>query len=82
MESEIERLDDVYVYTIDDLGKVVSQGMASRQAAITQAQTIIDLRVSDFAGWLRQRQTVPAIHFVTCTMVTHPKKCWKCSLVV
>lgn len=61
VESEIERLDDVYVYTIDDLGKVVSQGMASRQAAITQAQTIIDLRVSDFAGWLRQRQTVPAI---------------------
>lgn len=61
VESEIERLDDVYVYTVDDLGKVVSQGMASRQAAITQAQTIIDLRVRDFETWLRQRETVPVI---------------------
>lgn len=61
VESEIERLDDVYVYTVDDLGKVVSQGMASRQAAIAQAQTIIDLRVRDFSDWLRQRETVPVI---------------------
>ena len=38
VEPEIDRLDDVYVYTVDDLGKVVNQGMASRQAAITQAE--------------------------------------------
>ena len=61
VEPEIDRLDDVYVYTVDDLGKVVNQGMASRQAAITQAETIISLRMSDFAEWLRQRETVPFI---------------------
>lgn len=61
IEPEIDRLDDVYVYTVDDLGKVVNQGMASRQAAITQAETIISLRMSDFAEWLRQRETVPFI---------------------
>ncbi len=61
VETEVERLDDVYVYTVDDLGKVVSEGMASRQAAISQAQTIIDLRVNDFEAWLRQRATVPVI---------------------
>ena len=61
VEPEIDRLDDVYVYTVDDLGKVGNQGMASRQAAITQAETIISLRMSDFAEWLRQRETVPFI---------------------
>ena len=61
VEPEIERLDDVYVYTVDDLGKVVSQGVASRQAAVSQAETIISLRTNDFADWLRQRESVPAI---------------------
>lgn len=61
VEPEIDRLDDVYVYTVDDLGKVVNQGLASRQAAITQAETIISLRMNDFAEWLRQRETVPYI---------------------
>lgn len=61
VEPEIDRLDDVYVYTVDDLGKVVSQGLQSRQAAITQAETIIGLRVGDFADWLKQRDAVPTI---------------------
>ena len=61
VEPEIDRLDDVYVYTVDDLGKVVSQGLQSRQAAITQAETIIGLRVTDFADWLKQRDAVPTI---------------------
>lgn len=61
VEPEIGQLDDVYVYTVDDLGKVVSQGIESRQAAITQAETIIGLRVSDFCSWLKLRSTVPCI---------------------
>ncbi len=61
VEAEIDRLDDVYVYTVDDLGTVVSQGMASRQAAVTQATTIIEVRMRDFAAWLRQRESVPLI---------------------
>lgn len=61
VEAEIDRLDDVYVYTVDDLGKVVSQGIASRQAAVTQAETIISVRMRDFAAWLRQRESVPVI---------------------
>lgn len=61
VEPEIDRLDDVYVYTVDDLGKVVSEGKQSRQAAITQAETIIGLRVTDFADWLKLRDAVPSI---------------------
>lgn len=61
VEPEIDRLDDVYVYTVDDLGKVVSEGKQSRQAAITQAETIIGLRVTDFIEWIKLRATVPTI---------------------
>ena len=61
VEPEGDRLDDVYVYTVDDLGKVVSEGKQSRQAAISQAETIIGLRVADFVEWLKLRSAVPTI---------------------
>ncbi len=61
VEPEVERLDDVYVYTVDDLGKVVSEGLQSRHAAIAQAETIIGLRVNDFSSWLKLRDAVPSI---------------------
>ena len=61
VEPEVERLDDVYVYTVDDLGKVVAQGLQSRQAAIVQAEAIIGMRVADFVEWLRLRDAVPSI---------------------
>lgn len=61
VEPEVERLDDVYVYTVDDLGKVVSEGLQSRHAAIAQAEAIIGVRVSDFTKWLKLRETVPSI---------------------
>jgi len=51
----------VYVYTVDDLGKIVQSGTESRQAAVAQAETIIESHVRDFDGWLRTRAAVPVI---------------------
>lgn len=61
VEPEIEKLEDVYVYTVDDLGKVVNEGRQSRQNAIVAAEQIIDERVKDFAKWLSLRGSVPSI---------------------
>jgi len=61
VEPEIARLDDVFVYTIDDLGRMVQQGQESRQAAVAQAEAIIESRVRDFESWLAGRATVPLI---------------------
>ncbi len=61
VEPEIDRLDDVYVYTVDDLGKVVADGKESRKAAVAQAEAIIGLRIADFAQWLKLRDAVPSI---------------------
>ena len=61
VEAEVSQLDDVYVYTIDDLGRIVQAGSESRQAAVAQAEAIIESRVRDFEGWLRARASVPLI---------------------
>lgn len=62
IESEVGRLNDVYLYTVDDLGEIVKSGMDNRQAAISEAEAIIEARVGNFMHWLETRHTVPVIH--------------------
>ena len=61
VEPEVARLEDVYVYTVDDLGKIVATGTGNRQAAVAQAEAIIETRVRDFDAWIRTRAAVPVI---------------------
>ena len=61
VEAEVSRLDDVYVYSMDELGAVVQSGRESRQAAVIEAESIITLRVHAFESWLAMRAAVPAI---------------------
>jgi len=61
IEVEVGELDDVFLYTVDDLAQVVESGRESRQAAVVEAETIIGTRVQDFLGWLQARDTVPVI---------------------
>ncbi|TSE26856.1 Glutamyl-tRNA reductase [Tepidimonas sediminis] len=55
IEAEVRQLDDVYLYTVDDLAAVVQAGRDSRQAAVAQAEAIIDAGVQSFMLWLRER---------------------------
>ncbi|WP_215407358.1 glutamyl-tRNA reductase [Janthinobacterium sp. JC611] len=61
IEAEVGRLNDVFLYTVDDLGKVVQTGLESRQAAVAQAETIIETRVQSFMSWVDDRAMVPVI---------------------
>ena len=61
IEPEVKALEDVYLYTVDDLAQVVQQGQANRQAAVAQAETIVDAGVQSFMHWLDQRGAVPLI---------------------
>ena len=61
IEPEVKALPDIYLYTVDDLAQVVQTGRASRQAAVAQAEVIIDAGVQNFMNWLGQRHTVPLI---------------------
>jgi glutamyl-tRNA reductase len=61
IEREVEELDDVFLYTVDDLAQVVASGKESRQAAVIEAEGIIEDRVQGFFQWLEGRETVPVI---------------------
>jgi glutamyl-tRNA reductase len=61
IEPEVAELRDVYLYTIDDLGAVVQEGVGKRESAVAAAETIIDSRVTEFAQWLEARVSVPTI---------------------
>ena len=61
VEPEVARLSDVYLYTVDDLSALVQTAGEKRQAAVQQAEAIIDAGVQSFIHWLGQRGTVPLI---------------------
>jgi glutamyl-tRNA reductase len=61
IEPEVGKLGDVYLYTVDDLGRVVQEGRDARSAAVSHAEQIIDARVSDFLRWESSRRAVPII---------------------
>ncbi len=67
IEPEVARLDDVYLYSVDDLGAVVQTGTDARRAAVVHAETIIDTRVQHFMHWMQVRANVPVIKNLQAT---------------
>ena len=61
VEAEVAELDDVFLYTVDDLAQVVTEGMVNRQEAAVDAEVIVSARVENFMHWLKQRSAVPTI---------------------
>ena len=55
IELEVKDLPDVYLYSVDDLAQVVQTGKENRQAAVAEAEIIIDAGVQNFMAWLDQR---------------------------
>jgi glutamyl-tRNA reductase len=64
IEAEVARVSDVYLYTVDDLASIVQSGGERRQAAVAQAEAIIDAGVQSFEHWLDQRASVPLIQAI------------------
>jgi glutamyl-tRNA reductase len=61
IESEVGELDDVFLYTVDDLKDVIEENMKSRMEAAREAENIIDLQVLEFMYWLKSLEAVPTI---------------------
>ena len=61
VEAEVAELPDVYLTTVDQLANIVRTNGAHREAAVTQAEAIIETGVTDFVRWLQQRDRVPLI---------------------
>ncbi|HXZ92576.1 MAG TPA: glutamyl-tRNA reductase [Burkholderiales bacterium] len=61
IEREVGELDDVFLYTIDDLGEIVSANLDARRSAVEQAEAIIETQVGQFMHWMQVRESVPLI---------------------
>ncbi len=61
IEPEVRELEDVYLYTVDDLEEVIQENLRSRQQAAEQAAEIIEQRSAEFMAWLRSLDAVSLI---------------------
>lgn len=61
IEVEVGNMDDVYLYSVDDLKDIVQENMQSRQNAAKQAEKIIDTQAQEFMGWLHSLDAVSTI---------------------
>ena len=61
IEHEVGELDDVFLYTLDSLGKIIQQNSQKREAAVAAADRIVDIRTDEFMAWLSARASVPVI---------------------
>jgi len=54
-------LDDFYLYTIDDLDKVILEGQGNREAAAVEAHRLVDDEIRRYAAIERSKQVAPII---------------------
>ncbi|MBX9605294.1 MAG: glutamyl-tRNA reductase [Gammaproteobacteria bacterium] len=53
VEPSVGELEDVYLYTVDDLEHVVSSNLKLRHEAAAQAEEMVHLQVRDYMDWLK-----------------------------
>ena len=54
-------LDDVFLYTVDDLQGVIEENLQARKQAASEAEQIIDAQTGEFMDWLNRLNAVPTI---------------------
>jgi len=64
IDPAVGALEDVYLYTVDDLHEVIEENRRSRRDAALQAEEIIDQHVGRFMGWLASRDVRATIRAV------------------
>ncbi len=61
VEPEVGDLDDVYLYTVDNLKEVIQDSLKSRREAADQADEMIQSQVENFMAWMRSLDAVDVI---------------------
>ncbi|RVU29973.1 glutamyl-tRNA reductase [Neptunomonas marina] len=61
IEPQVSELDDVYLYTVDDLREVIEENQRSRESAAREAEQIIQRGADEFMGMLRSRGAVSTL---------------------
>ena len=61
IDPEINKIDNVYLYNVDDLQEVVDTNILERKKEATKAETIVEEEVAKFDHWLTTLDSVPVI---------------------
>ncbi len=61
IDPDVNNLDNVYLYDIDDLKEVVEENMAQRRDEAAKARAIVEEEAGNFAKWLKSLDLQPTI---------------------
>jgi glutamyl-tRNA reductase len=61
VETEVAELDDVFLYSVDDLANIVKDNLQIRVEAVREAEAMIAEQAQSFLRWLEGRNVVPTI---------------------
>ena len=61
VESQIKNLDNVYLYTIDDLGQIIEKNYKIREKSIKDAEEIIKFKIVEYKNWLSENNSTEII---------------------
>ncbi|MBE2204253.1 MAG: glutamyl-tRNA reductase [Chthoniobacterales bacterium] len=59
-EAAINDLENVYLFDIDSLEKIVAESLEIRRAEVQRCEKMIDQHVSEFVGWMRNHMAFHA----------------------
>lgn len=57
IEEQVGDLDDVFLYTVDDLQSIIAQNLENRRKAAVEAESIVSSQSDSFMSWLRGLNT-------------------------
>lgn len=61
IEEQVNELQNVFLYTVDDLNQIIETNLASRREAASEAQEIVESQSDEFMEWLGSLNSVPTI---------------------
>lgn len=75
IESQVGELEDIYLYTVDDLEQVIDENLRTRELAAESAQEIINFEVKNFEQWLKTHQSADQIRLLRDNAETIKQQC-------
>jgi len=61
IEEQVDELEDVFLYTVDDLQGIIAKNLDNRRKAAVQAESIVKTQTDSFMAWLRGLNTQDAV---------------------
>ena len=61
IESEISKLNDIFLYTLDEIAQITQEGIDNRADAVKDAQIIIEKKVNNFYQKSNEKKASPTI---------------------